>query len=153
MAAVKVDSELNFLDSWSHYIKPHKQFTISERSEGIHGLSKEFIINNGKTLKEVGGSFLEFIDNCDFLTYNGNTFDIRFLYKDFGENGMQIPMIDSKFYDAYAMERRLNSRKLADVYNKYTGEELKNAHDALSDVYATIGVFKGQLNHYNMMSF
>jgi DNA polymerase-3 subunit epsilon len=111
-------------------------------------LTKEFIEKNGKTIKEIADDFLSFIDNCDFLTYNGNTFDIQFLYKDFNMFGYDLKLEERKFYDAYAMECTFRPRTLSFIYHDYTGKILDGAHNAIKDVEATIEVFKKQQEIY-----
>lgn len=127
------------------YIEPIHAYEIDPKAQEVHGITKEFLKENGVCIKDIAQDFLEFTKDCDFLTYNGNTFDIKFLVKDFKTIGVDIDM-DRKFYDAYALECMFTPRNLSSIYKKYTGLELENAHNSLSDVRATIEVFKNQLS-------
>ena len=146
LSAVKINPETyEELGVFDHYIIPYgKDFTITESAQEIHGLSKEFILETGSYLREVAQEFIDFISGCDILTYNGNTFDIGFIEKDFSEIGFHIDWSQFNSIDSYMIECALNSRKLADVYRRYTGEEMVVAHNALFDIRATIEVFKHQ---------
>ena len=147
LSAVKINSEtFEEIDSFKSYIKPLKDFTIEDGAFEKHGLSKVFILEQGKTIKEIGQDFIDFIEDCDILSYNGMSFDIAFIDKDFSEAGISIDWSKHKSIDVYSIECTLNSRRLEDVYKKYTGNDLINAHDALSDVRATIEVYKHQKN-------
>ena len=149
LSCIKLDKEtMNEVGRRDWYIKPAHAYTIDPKATEVHGLTKEFIEANGKTIKEIADDFLSFIDGCDFLTYNGNTFDIQFLYKDFGMFGYDLKLEDRKFYDAYAMECKFRPRTLSYIYSDYTGKILDGAHNAIKDVEATIEVFKKQMEIY-----
>lgn len=127
------------------FIKPAHGYTIHPDAEKVHGITKEFLEKNGVSIKDIGDDFMSFIKNCDILSYNGNSFDIKFIDKDFKMWGYNIFNEDRKYYDAYALEARFFPRNLSAVYKKYTGKEFENAHDSMSDVEATCSVFRNQL--------
>lgn len=154
LSAIKFDpSNWEVLGEFDEYINPTGVGTLPliERSaQDIHHITPEFLKEHGKCRKEVFEEFLKFIDGCDYLTYNGNTFDFRFLSKDFEVEGVEFPIEDKKFFDAYAMECKFCPRDLSSVYKKYTSQEMENAHNSFSDVKATIEVFKGQIKEHNL---
>lgn len=150
LSCIKVNKDdFKEIDRRDWYIKPAHAYEIHPEAIKAHGLTKEFIEKNGKTIKEIAPDFLEFIKDCDFLTYNGNTFDIQFLYKDFNMFGYDLNLDGRKFYDAYAMECSIRPRTLSYVYHDYTGKLMEGAHNAIKDVEATIEVFKKQKELYN----
>ena len=149
LSAVKVTSNFEVIEEFNEFIKPNiVDFTISEGALEKHGFTKEFIKENGSDMVDVGKRFIEFIDGCDMLSYNGNNFDIKILLKDLRNAGYELSLNDRVFYDSMALEKILNPRKLEAVYARYTGKTLEGAHNALCDVYATIEVFKHQLNKF-----
>jgi DNA polymerase-3 subunit epsilon len=127
------------------YILPQHKFSISPGAQQAHGISDEFIRENGVSIRSIADEFLDIIKDCDFLTYNGNNFDFKFITKDFRLAGYDVPLDDKLFYDSFGMEVRKTPRNLGAVYKRYTGKDLEGAHDALNDVRATIEVFKYQL--------
>lgn len=146
LAAVKIDgSTLELMDRKQYFIKPQHKYIIDPKAEATHHITKETLENLGVSLKSIAKEFLEFIDNCDYLSYNGNQFDYKFLYKDFALAGYEFPIEDRKFYDSYAMECRFSPRNLSSVYKKYMGVDMQGAHDAASDVLATVDIFREQL--------
>lgn len=146
LSLIKFDSEtFEEIDSRNWYILPKGPFTIEKGAYEVHHLTKEFIQEHGVTLDSVFPELQSFIKGCDMLSYNGNRFDVGFLYHDLEEYGLSLDY-DCKYYDAYAIETERNSRKLAAVYKKYTGKDMEGAHDALCDVRATVEVFKHQVN-------
>lgn len=131
--------------TFDYYIKPIRAYEIKQGAFEAHGLTKEFIEENGVPLKSVAQEFIEMFDDADVLTFNGNRFDINMIYKDLLMIGIEFPMDGKIFYDSYGIEVRLNPRKLANVYFNYTGRVLEDAHNSLADVEATIDVFQHQL--------
>jgi DNA polymerase-3 subunit epsilon len=145
LSLAKFDSKtFEVLATKSWYIRPENDFTIEESAQNVHGLTKEFILENGVLLRDIFPEIQEFLGDCDVLTYNGNNFDVGFLYNDLKEIGLELDF-DRTFYDAYVIEAKRYSRTLTAVYKKYTGKEMVDAHDALADTLATIEVFKHQL--------
>ncbi|MBR5298534.1 MAG: 3'-5' exonuclease, partial [Parabacteroides sp.] len=147
LSCIKFDREtFDVLGELDYYIKPIHKYTISPEATDVHGLTKEFIEENGINLKDIAEEFINFIDGCDILTYNGNNFDIQFLYKDFELCGYDLKLEGRMFYDAYSIECTKHPRTLSTIYTKYTGKELDGAHNSLNDVKATIDIFKGQMS-------
>ncbi len=134
---------------FDHYIKPIRAYEIKPGAFEAHGLTKEFIEENGVPLKSVAPEFVEMFEDADVLTFNGNRFDVNMIYKDLLAIGIEFPMEGKIFYDSYGIEVRLNPRNLSNVYFNYTGECLEDAHNSLADVGATIEVFKRQLEVLN----
>lgn len=146
LSAIKFEKETNkVIDDYSWFIKPPHKYEISQSAINVHGLTKEFIDNNGVYFRDIASLFFDMIKDADLLTYNGNTFDIKFLYEECKRWGLELPVADKKFYDAYSMECRFSPRNLSAVYKKYTGKDLEGAHNAMNDVKATMEVFIKQL--------
>ena len=148
LSAVKFNENFEIIDQFDEYIRPIGEWFMSEGAEEVHGISTKFLLENGKFLKDVGPKFLEFIDGCDILSYNGNRFDIKILTINLREVGLEFSLEDRVFFDSYLLETKLCSRKLGDVYKRYTGKELDGAHNALNDVIATVEVFKHQIESF-----
>lgn len=148
LSSIKFDpSTWEVEGEFNEYINPTPgtKPAIEMAAQSITNITPEFLLEHGKTQKEVFSKFLEFIGDCDYLTYNGNTFDFRFLVEDFKSIGLTFPLDDRRFYDAYAMECKFFPRNLSSVYKKYTNKDLEGAHNSLVDVQATIEVFRKQL--------
>ena len=147
LAAVKFDKDFNRLDSYCCYVKPMEDFEIAPGAFEKHGLTKEFILDNGMPSNGVMEVFNAFCKDCDMLSYNGNTFDIKFIDKEMKAAGIEFSL-DRVFYDSMKYEIMLHPRHLENVYKNYTGRDLDDAHNALADVNATIEVFKHQINKF-----
>lgn len=143
LAMIKLDAQtLEVKEQKKCYINPDGDYEISPQAFEKHGLTKEFLKQNGVNLKGVGQKIVDFFDNCDILTYNGNGFDVYFLYSNLKAVGIDFNIDDRIFYDAFLMYKSLHPSTLEAVYEYYTGNKLEGAHDAFNDVRATIEVFK-----------
>ena len=145
LSGVKFDRDFNILGEFNEYVCPKYDFEIADGAFEKHGIAKDFLLSVGKWMDVVGKEFLEFIADCDLLSYNGNRFDVKILSKDLKAVGLDLDL-NRTFYDALALEAKLQPRTLDAIYKKYTGKDLENAHNALYDVKATIEIFKHQLN-------
>lgn len=142
LSMIKVNSQFEQLDSRNWYIKPVHTYEIKPTAIEKHGITKEFLEKNGVNLKDIGQEILDFMDGCDILTYNGNSFDIGFLYKDLKIVGYELDINDKVCYDAFLLYKMMYPSTLEAVYKRCTGKDLEGAHNALNDVIATIEVYK-----------
>lgn len=87
------------------------------------------------------------MSGCDLAGYNTNQFDIPLLANEFKRCGISWPVDNVNLIDVYELEKRVNGHKLAQTFERYTGQELENAHDAFADVQATITILRHQLTN------
>lgn len=148
-AAIKIDKDtLKIKDKLNLYIRPTGSYSISIAAYFKHGIKPEFL-EDKPTLKEVAPQIIEFFGDCDVLTYNGKRFDIPFLIIEMQRNGFVIDFLNRKCYDSFMIEQKKNGNKLTQTFVRYYGKTMDEmglkAHDAISDVKATFGVFKAQM--------
>jgi len=110
----------------------------------IHGIS-DADVQDKPLFRQVAKSFASWLSGCDLAGYNSDNFDVPMLIEEFMRVEIAFPEKETKFIDVLKIERKVNSHKLGDTYQRYTGEELEGAHDALIDIYATIKIFHQQL--------
>lgn len=154
-AAIKVDIDTNeVIDSMTQLIKPVGNYSISIGAYFKHHITPE-ILNDKPHMFDVASDIVKFFENVDnILTYNGNGFDIPFLKTELNKYGFDIDFSSKNLYDAFLEEKRRNGISLENTYLRYTGKQMNEsnltAHDALSDVKATLAVFNAQqkINSY-----
>lgn len=146
IAALKVD--LNTLKEVDRlYFRCNNgDIHISEEAYEIHGISEESI-KDLPTFNDRAKEVFDFINGYDIGGYNCAFYDIPILYSSFLRAGLNWNYRTLNIYDVYLNYRHHNSGKLKDVYKKYTGKDLENAHDALVDTLATLEVYKYQREH------
>lgn len=143
LAMIKLDPKtLEIKEQKKCYINPEGDYEITQQAFEKHGLTKEFLKQNGVSLRGVGQKIVDFFEDCDILTYNGNSFDVNFLYSNLKAVDIDFDISNRIFYDAFLMYKSLHPSTLEAVYEYYTGDVLEGAHDAFNDVKATIEIFK-----------
>ena len=138
--------ELHEFRNW--YILPTGVWRMNPDAMKVHGITPEFLSENGKSLKVIYPEWCELTKDHIILSYNGPKFDIPIIQKDFEREGLDTGFEKCKFIDALDIERKLNkldNNKLSEAYERYYGCPFKGAHDASADILATIGVYKKQM--------
>jgi len=117
---------------------------ISDGAILIHGITNEKVAQE-KTFKNISKGLFEFMSGCDFVTYNGNNFDIPILAEEFLRCGINFPEPNTRLLDAFSIFLKESPRTLVAAYKTYCGKDLDDAHNAEADTNATYEVFKKQL--------
>ena len=149
---VKVNKETyEVVDTYNTYIQPRQPYVMSIQGYFKHGISPQMLADK-PTFKECAPQIIEWMRGCDILTYNGMSFDIPFFMNECKKNEIECDLfkVDGsvKYYDAYCEEQKRHSNTLEGTFERYVGKTMQDAgldaHNALSDVLATIEVFKQQ---------
>lgn len=135
------------LDSYDTYIKPEGAYVINIASYIKHNIKPQFL-NDKPYFKDIADDVLNFIGDCDILTYNGNSFDLPFLNIELARLHKHIDFTTRKCYDSFQTERERYPMTLEGIYKKYMGktmvEDGLEVHNSLSDIAATVEVFRKQ---------
>lgn len=157
LSLVKFDTDnWSVLDQRDWYILPEGEFNIPAEAEAVHHISKQFLLENGVSLRSVYDDFIAFTNGCDFLSYNGNGYDAPILHYNLARLGLNFDFDGRTWFDALLLERihtagmiDENGEKLHNnltaAYTRYYGHPFEGAHNSLDDVMATIEVFKAQV--------
>lgn len=119
---------------------------ISKEAYEVHGISEESV-KDLPTFNDRAKEVFDFINGYDVGGYNCAFYDIPILYSSFLRAGLNWEYRHLNVYDVYLNYRHYNSGKLGDVYKRYTGRDLENAHDAFADTLATIDIYRYQREH------
>lgn len=120
---------------------------ISEESYKVHGIGPKDVANK-PTFKDVAQELFDFFGSCDLAGYNSNRFDIPLLAEEFARYGFDLQLDKRRLIDVQRIFYKMEPRTLKAAYQFYCQEELKDAHDALIDIRATVKVLAGQLEKY-----
>lgn len=124
------------------------QMHIPEATSAIHGIYDEDVADM-PTFKEMAPEIDKFLTNCDLAGYNSNKFDIPLLVEEMLRAGVEFSMKKRKFIDVQQIFFKKEQRTLSAAVQFYCDKSLENAHQAESDVNATIDVFYAQLDKYD----
>lgn len=112
---------------------------IPKEASEVHGITDEKVANAPKFI-ELSKSLYAFFYGCDIAGYNSDSFDIPLLVQEFSRCNIIFGDWDFNTIDVLSVERVLRPNKLSDVYKRYTGKDLEDAHSALADVNATLEI-------------
>lgn len=141
------------------YTKSKRQITINylfDPQRPIHPGASEIhkftdeMLQGYPTFQESVDELWEFFNGCDLGGYNCLLFDIPLLFEEFSRCGKPINFFNVNIIDCYNLLNKFETRKLSDVYSRFFGEELIDAHDAYQDILATIRVFEKQIEKYEL---
>lgn len=139
IAAIKKDHKGAVLESMNLLINP--EVSIPKEASEVHGITDD-MVKDKPTFSEVAKSIKDFFLGCDLAGYNSDKFDIVLLDAELSRVGLNGIDWDFNSIDVLSLYRKLYPNTLSGVYERLTGKELENAHDALSDIEATIEILE-----------
>ena len=128
-------------------LRINPEMNIPADSTAIHGITDDDV-KDAPTFKEEAQNIITFIGNADLAGYNSNRFDVPFLLEELYRNDFELDMSDRKSIDVQTIFHKMEQRTLEAALKFYCKKELKNAHNAHADAFATYEVLKGQLEMY-----
>lgn len=141
ISAIKVNPDtLEVINSIHHYCN-NDGVPIEPDATERHGIYEEDLVNE-KPFSYYAKEVFDFFQGCDVGGYYCTVFDIPILYYSFIRAGLTWDYKNINNYDIYSLWRKFNSGKLADVYKRFTGKDLSDAHHATADVEATLEIYK-----------
>lgn len=124
------------------------EISIPKEASEIHGIYDEDVKDLPK-FRQMARAIYNYFFGCDIGGFNSNSFDIPILAAELQRSKIDFPDWDLNLLDGFSLERILNPRNLGALYQKYTGKELEDAHDAMSDIEATLTVLEHQIKILN----
>jgi DNA polymerase-3 subunit epsilon len=98
------------------------------------------------TFAEQADRLAPLLADADLAGYNAIAYDVPLLQAAFERVGEELPGPPNRVVlDPYRLEQVLRPRTLTALYERYTGDTLDDAHDAMSDVQAAGLVLQHQL--------
>ena len=133
--------------TWSSLVNPEQP--IPPNATAIHGISDK-IVASSPTFKQLASTVAELLSDCDLTGYNVERFDRRMLAAEFERVDVEDPLVSARVIDAYTLFVRREPRSLDAALQFYGVQEehTREAHDARSDVEATVAVLAAQLKAY-----
>ena len=150
LSAARFSSRGRLMDTFDAIIQP-VDFTISQGSIDVHGITQEHAMCKGRPFTEVFLDFVKFIGprTRTFVAHNAQ-FDMSVLKSEMIRRGINLKLIeDFNFRCTLQMykERFLSPIKLGVLYKSIFGEDFENAHNSLADCIACGRVYPYLLGH------
>ncbi len=121
---------------------------IPKSATEVHAINDE-MVKDAPTFKQISKGIYEFIKDFDICGYNSNFFDVPLLYNEFNRAGIIWDYSKIVFIDACTIFKRKEQRTLTAAVKFYLNKDHSEAHDAESDVLATIDVLQAQISNYS----
>ena len=134
--------------TWSSLVNPEQP--IPPMATAIHGIT-DAMAASAPTFAQLAPTVEELLAECDLTGYNVERFDRRLLAAEFRRAGFEDPTIGARIIDAYTIFVRQEPRSLDAALRFYgvgEGQATRRAHDARSDVEATVAVLMAQVKTY-----
>lgn len=151
-AAVKLPNPLvNIINHAPQLVfRCNPEIPIPAEATAVHGITNEDV-SGLPPFRERAREVLAFIDGCDLAGFNLSNFDVPLLWEEFWRAEIEWDLVSqANIIDAGTLFKKREPRTLAAALKFYCGEELTNAHEALSDVIATASVLSAQLRRYDL---
>ena len=136
------------LSTWSSLVNPEQP--MPPAALAIHGIT-DAMVASAPTFAQLAPTIEPLLSDCDLTGYNVERFDRRLLAAEFRRAGVENPTVGAHVIDAYTIFVRQEPRSLdaaVRFYGVEEGQADRQAHDASSDVEATVAVLAAQLNTY-----
>jgi DNA polymerase-3 subunit epsilon len=142
IAGEKIDSDGTILHSFCYLINP--ECPIPEDATAIHNITDEDVADK-PTFADLAPRLFEIFSGSDLAGFNIITFDVPLLVRSFKECGFELNLFQTSIIDAMTIFHKHYKRDLNAAHQTYCGSSLAKAHDALSDVQATVRIMTAQL--------
>jgi DNA polymerase III subunit epsilon len=136
------------VSTWSSLVNPGQP--IPSSATAVHGIT-DARVATAPTFAELAPAVHRLLSGADLTGYNVDRFDRRLLAAEFGRAGLPDPMAGARVIDAYTILVRQEPRTLDAALRFYGMDEScadRQAHDAISDVEASVAVLVGQMQAY-----
>lgn len=148
IATIKIDPK-GHKEEKSYLVNPEMPIPVG--ASAVHGITDD-MVKDSPTFSKYAKGLSEYLQGCDIGGYNSNNYDIPLLLEEFSRVGVELDMSETNFVDVLAIERQLNPNTLSAVYERYMGQPLEDAHDALIDVKATVSILEQQIALHKIKS-
>lgn len=135
-------------DTFEQKIDPQR--SVPSEVEKLTGITTQEL-TFAPPLSDAASSILPYFEGADLAGYNLKSYDLPLFENELERIGRPMPGPDDRsVLDIYEMEKYCRSLSLEAVYERYTGEELEGAHEALADVLGTAEVLKKQAKEFEL---
>jgi DNA polymerase-3 subunit epsilon len=124
---------------------------IPEHVTKIHGIT-DADVANCPVFSDIARTLANYIEGCDIAGYNSIKFDIPILAEEFLRANVFFDFHRRKLIDVQTIFHKMEQRTLGAAYKFYCDKELKDAHSAAADAYATYEILQAQLDRYDTLT-
>ncbi len=132
-------------EQFEHRVNP--ECPVPQASIKIHGIT-DLDLERELPFRDLAGKLSGFLRNADLAGFGILQFDLPLLTAEFARVGIAFPEKSTRIIDAKSIFHKREPRTLGAALEFYRGRTHDDAHQAMSDVVATLEVIEGQLERY-----
>lgn len=121
---------------------------ISEEAMGVHGITPKDVARK-PVFAQVADEIFTFLGDADLAGYHSNQFDLPIVMEELARCGLELDLKGRRLIDVQRIFYKMEPRTLNAAHRFYCGSDIADAHNAMSDVKATVAVLQGQLERYD----
>lgn len=149
LGMILTDDKFNVIHEVGLIVKP-VGYEIPNHVAAIHGITNEIAMKSGVDIKLALGLFKQMHDLCNEHIGHNLKFDKAIVSSEF-RRVYSFPYLEKKEYCTMLEStsicqlkgpRGFKWPKLSEAYHFFFGEPLEDAHDALTDVRATVRIYR-----------
>lgn len=137
---IVLDEGLEVVERHTALVNPERP--IPPESTAIHGLT-DADVSTQPTFAHFAEKIQDLVKDSILIAHNGG-FDLAVLNAELLRAGFSGLPPTHPLIDTLLIERYVNSHKLQEVYERYEGKPLDDAHRAENDTLATVAVLRAQ---------
>lgn len=109
---------------------------ISPEATAVHGITDE-MVKDAPTFKQLASAMGKWFNGADISGFNTDSFDCNIMMSEMERCGLTFLDWDCNFVDVMKLYRHFYPNTQEAIYERFFGEKLENAHDALADCRAS----------------
>jgi len=118
----------------NYLINPERD--IPESATAVHGITNE-MVKDAPTFKQLATAMGAWFKDSDISGFNTDSFDCNILLVEMARCGLTFLDWNCFFVDTMKVYRHFYPNTQEAIYERFFGEKLENAHDALADCRAS----------------
>ncbi|MFT5143508.1 MAG: DNA polymerase-3 subunit epsilon [Rhodothermales bacterium] len=134
-------------DDFHARLKP--DVPVSPGAQAVHGISDADLANEA-SFKELADQIEGLLMSADILMGYNVGFDIRFLEAEFQRIGRTLDLSSKLVVDPLRIWHTQEPRKLENAFERFVGGTFSDAHSALADTKAVMGVLCGMREEFDL---
>ena len=119
---------------------------IPEETTNFNGITND-MVKSAPTFKESAQNLSKFLEGCDFVGFNIEKFDLRFLSEEFNRAGVEFTLLGRKVIDIANIYHAMEPRDFVSAYSFYCGKNVEKKDSAsITTMYSEI--LNNMMNKY-----
>lgn len=131
------------IEEKNYLINPERE--IPEEATSVHGITNEMVAK-APIFKQMAIAMKEWFKDSDISGFNTDSFDCNIMLSEMERCGLSFLDWNCNFVDVMKLYRHFYPNTQEAIYERFFGEKLENAHDALADCRASDRILEKIIN-------